>query len=131
MKEHGHFDMKIVGQTLIVTCFDSWNIETTIRLSNEYTQLVEKINNAPWACLVDLSQWELSTPDGWDEINKLNQWANINNQGYEVVVCNTALKKSLMKNSHKVLTNVETFFCNDLDSAYQWLNTKGLLNTLK
>ena len=128
VQEHGSFDMKIVDQTLIIKCFDSWNIQTVLRLCKEYKALVETINDKPWACLVDMSQWELSTPEMWNEIDKLNQWGNINNQKYEAVICCLSIQKMLMEDSHSVLTNVETNFCQNIDEAYKWLSSLGVLN---
>ena len=126
MREHGSFKMKIIDQTLIVQCFDAWNIETVLRLCEEYKVLVATIYDKPWACLVDLSQWELSTPGMWDEIDKLNQWGNTHNQRYEAVICCMATQQTLMEASHDVLTNVESKFCNDIEEAVGWLNSKGV-----
>ncbi|MBU2894770.1 hypothetical protein KO495_15770 [Colwellia sp. D2M02] len=128
MQEHGSFKMKIIGQTLVVKCFDAWNIETVLRLCREYKVLVNQIKDKPWACLVDLSQWELSTPEMWDEIDKLNAWGNINNQKYEAVICGMSLQKTLMEDSHTVLTNVESNFFDNIEQAYAWLSDIGMLN---
>tara|TARA_R110001606_G_scaffold132140_1_gene268113 strand:- start:615 stop:890 length:276 start_codon:yes stop_codon:yes gene_type:complete len=86
MREHGSFQMTIVDQTIVIQCFGTWNLETVLRLCEEYKELVEKINEKPWACLVDLSQWELATPAMWNEISELNEWSNNNNQKYEAVI---------------------------------------------
>ena len=126
MNEHGSFRMEVVEQTLVIQCFDSWNAETVERLCTEYKAHVSKINNKPWACLVDLSAWELSTPDMWEKIDELNIWANANNQRYEVVICSMSIQKALMEASHDVLTNVETTFCNNTQQAYQWLEQVGV-----
>jgi hypothetical protein len=127
VQEHGSFEMEIIDQTLIVKCFDAWNIETVLRLCKEYKELVLQINDKPWGCLVDLSQWELSTPEMWNEINKLNQWGNNNNQRYEVVICSMSLQKTLMEETHTVLTHVETNFCDNIEQAYEWLRSVGVL----
>lgn len=91
MQEHGSFDMKIINQTLVVKAFRAWNYETVLRYGTEYKQLIEKLKNKPWACLVDLTEWELATPDIWEHIDELNEWGNINNQRYEVVICSLAI----------------------------------------
>ena len=127
MQEHGSFKIEVIDQTLIIKCFDAWNLETVIRLCREYKEHVESIKDKPWGCLVDLSQWELSTPDMWDEINKLNEWGNINNQKYEAVICSMSLQQMLMEDSHTALTNVETNFCDNIEQAYDWLNSVGVL----
>ena len=59
MLEHGSFEFEVVEQTLVVKCFDAWNVETVLRMCSEYKDHVKKINDKPWACLVDLTQWEL------------------------------------------------------------------------
>ena len=131
MQEHGSFDMKIIDQTLIVKCFDAWNLETVLRMCEEYKILAKKIADKPWGCLVDLSQWELSTPDIWDEIAKLNTWGNKHNQKFEVVIYCMSLQKTLLADSHQVLTNVETHFCDNIEQAYTWLTQVGVLNNVK
>ncbi|MEI6895947.1 MAG: hypothetical protein V5786_00395 [Psychromonas sp.] len=123
MQEHGFFKMEIIKQTLIIECFDAWNIETVLRHCAEYKELVRKINDKPWASLVDLSQWELAIPEMWDEIKELNEWANINNQKFEAVICSLSLQKWLMKDSHVALTNVETRFFDNRVQAQDWLNS--------
>ena len=126
MLEHGSFEFEVVEQTLVVKCFDAWNVETVLRMCSEYKDHVKKINDKPWACLVDLTQWELSTPEMWAHIDELNEWGNLNNQKYEVVVCNSAVQQYLMENSHEVLTNVEAIFCENLAQAYGWLTGLGV-----
>lgn len=126
MNEHGSFRMEVVEQTLIIKCFDAWNSETVERLCKEYKAQVSKIYDKPWACLVDLSGWELSTPDMWEKIDELNIWANANNQRYEAVICSMSIQKTLMEASHEVLTNVETKFCKTPQQAYLWLEQVGV-----
>ena len=128
MQEHGYFTIEINEQTLIVNCYESWNIETVLRLCQEYKEQVAQIYDKPRACLVDLSQWELATPDMWDEINKLNHWGNWHNQKYEAVICNMSIQKKLMVDSHAALTNVETAFFENKHQAHQWLSQLGLFS---
>tara|TARA_R110001583_G_scaffold155625_1_gene307280 strand:- start:507 stop:896 length:390 start_codon:yes stop_codon:yes gene_type:complete len=127
MREHGSFQMTIVDQTIVIQCFGTWNLETVLRLCEEYKELVEKINEKPWACLVDLSQWELATPAMWNEISELNEWSNNNNQKYEAVIYSLSIQRALMVDSHIVLTNVETNFFENLDQAYKWLKSVGVI----
>ncbi len=126
MKEHGSFTFEVFHQTLVVKCFDAWNTETVIRLCREYQEHAQQISDKPWGCLVDMSCWELSTPDMWEKIDELNEWGNQNNQKYEAVICSLSIQRSLMESSHEVLTNVETQFCEDIAQAYEWLASVGV-----
>ena len=76
--------------------------------------------------MVDFTYWELSTPDMWEKIDELNEWGNVNNQKYEVVICSLSIQRSLMEASHEVLTNVDTKFCENLKQAYDWLESVGV-----
>ncbi|MDA8622168.1 hypothetical protein N9L48_05925 [Psychrosphaera sp.] len=127
MQEHGSFEINIIDQTIVVNCYGSWNHETVKRMCNEYKEHALQINDKDWACLVDLSQWELATPEMWNEIQKLNEWSNNNNQKFEAVICSLYIQKTLMEQSHTVLTNVETKFCDNIEQAYAWLNSVGVL----
>lgn len=90
---------------------------------------ITTIKDKPWACLVDLSRWELSTPDMWQKIDELNEWGNENNQRFEVVICSLSIQKSLMETSHEVLTNVESKFCDKIEQAFSWLESVGVYKT--
>ena len=126
MQEHGSFNMKIAKQTLVIKCFDAWNKETVLRMCKEYKELVNTINAKPWACLVDFTHWELSTPEMWGYIDDLNEWGNNHNQKYEAVVCSSSLQQYLMEKSHDILTNVEAKFCESVNQAYDWLESVGV-----
>lgn len=127
MREHGFFEMKILDQTLVIKCIGCWNFETILHIEKEYKELASTINHKPWACLVDLIEWELTSPETLEHISVINKWGNLNNQRYEVVVCNLAIQKAVFKDSHKVLTNVETTFRHNLEDAYKWLSSKGVM----
>ena len=129
MLEHGYFKIEVIDQILIVRCFESWNIETVIKMCQEFKKHAEEINDKPWACLVDLSQWELSCPQMWDEIEKLNRWSNENQQKYEAVVCTMSIQQTLMKASQTELTNVESQFFEDIEHAFHWLDSVGFIKT--
>jgi hypothetical protein len=129
MQSHGSFELSIKDQTLIVKAIGAWNYETAVNCGKEYKRLVHKLKLKPWACLVDLTEWELFTPDASDYIDELNEWGNLNNQKYEVVVCGLFIQQALLEKSHEVLTNVETKFSENLKQAYEWLETVGVMKT--
>lgn len=126
MLEHGSFRMEINAQTLIIRCYGAWNIQTVIRMCQEYREHVNRISDSPWACLVDFTQWELSTPEMWEHIDELNEWGNANNQKFEAVVCSLSIQQHLMEISHDVLTNVDARFFDNLTQAYEWLEEVGV-----
>lgn len=129
MQSHGSFELTIKEKTLIVKAIGGWNYETALSCGKEYKALVREFKGKQWACLVDLTDWELFTPDAADYIDELNEWGNANNQKYEVVVCGLPIQQALLEKSHEVLTNVETNFCENLEQAYDWLESIGFIKT--
>ncbi|MBU2871914.1 hypothetical protein [Colwellia sp. E2M01] len=128
MQTHGSFIIFNQDNTLVVKPIGAWNYETAVMCGLEYKQLVGEFKGKPWACLLDLTEWEFFTPDAAAYIDELNAWGNINNQKYEVVISKSALQIALLEKSHKVLTNVETKFCDNIEDAYQWLEELGVIN---
>jgi hypothetical protein len=127
MQEHGSFELKVKNKTLISTLFGAWNYETTIRYSKECKQLVDNLTDEPWGSLVDFTEWELATPDILEVVDELNAWASINNLKYEVVICSLSLQQQLMEQYQESLTSVETKFVKNLEQAYEWLKSMGVL----
>lgn len=126
MLEHGSFELEIRNKTLISRAFGAWNYETALRYSKESKQLVGSLIKEHWASLVDLSEWELATPDILEVIVRLNSWASENNLRYEVVICNSSLQQVLLEQYQEGFTDVESRFVENLEQAYEWLSDMGL-----
>ena len=126
--EHGTFELQIKGKTLISKAFGAWNYETALRYAKECRKLIEQnLLNEPWASIVDLSEWELATPDIWDAIDELNVWASENNLKHEVVILSLSLQKTLFEQTQEGFTDVETKFVDNIAEAYLWLEQLGYL----
>lgn len=130
MLEHGSFNLSLIDQTIISEAFGSWNIETAIRWADEFKLLVGQISNAPWACIVDLSNFELAPLDVWSYLDEINLWCNANNQKYEVLICSSSLQKAILEKSKGNLTNVQTHFCLNLTEGKKLLSKYGVINIL-
>lgn len=126
MLQHGSFDIACKDKTIIVKCMGAWNIETVQEFIPIYKKYVLAFDGQPWACLLDLTQWELATPEAWELIDELNVWGNANNQRYEAVICSISFQQIFVEQSHLVMPNVEKKFCDDLAQAQQWLASVGL-----
>ncbi len=126
MQEHGTFEMELQGQVISLNVFGGWNFQTTSRWCSEYKTHIDSIKVKPWARIMDLTFWELTTPDVWEIVDEVNIWANSNNQKYEVVICPLSIQKQLLERAHQVLTNVEINFCENKKEAEEWLELKGM-----
>lgn len=128
MQEHGSFEMYLLGQVISVNVFGGWNYETTARWCAEYRKHIDCIKTAPWARIMDLTHWELTTSDVWKVVDEANTWANLNNQKYDVVICSLSLQKKIVGRAHQALPNVEIKFCENMQDGKEWLELKGIIN---
>lgn len=126
MREHGTYEMHTHGQVISIKVCGGWNYETTLRWCIEYKDRIDEISQKPWARVMDLTHWALTTPDVWERVDEVNNWANGHNQKYEIVICPLSVQKQLLDRAHQVLSHVEIVFCNSIDEAYRWLTERGM-----
>lgn len=130
MNEHGSYRMELIDQVLVLRAYGAWNLETTQRWSEEYLALADKLKAEPWACLVDLTEWGCGPQECIPCVDKVNEWGNVNNQSYEVVICQSLFQQKILKGVHQKLSNVETEFFQDESQAWQWLQSVGICHSL-
>ncbi len=128
MQEHGSFSIERAGKILILRAFGAWNYQTAKRFCDEFKSSADLIKDKPWACLVDLLQWELTTPDAKELFEQKNIWSCQNNQRHEAVVCQRSLQRQVVARSHASLTNVDINFFGATTEAYTWLKGSGFYN---
>jgi hypothetical protein len=123
MQEHGSYELEVVGQTVVTRAFDSWNYETAFRWGEELKHKANNIIKQPWACLIDLRLWELTTPEAWSYIEELNVWGDKNKLAYVALVCALGIQETIIKRSQTVFTTVDVKFFRELKEANDWLNS--------
>lgn len=127
MQAHGSFELAVSNRTLIIKAIGAWNYETMLQFGSEYIQLVEQFQSDTWACLIDLEEWDLATPDIWEYADQLGELSNDSKLKYQAVICASNIQQILVAKNQQALTNVETKFCDDLPQARAWLKSVGVL----
>ena len=125
MNTHGSYKLEINKNTVTFKAYDSWNYEEAIEWGNEFKNIVIQMRNEPWACLVDLTEWELATPDTRSYLSELYLWLNDQNLKHLAVTFGLSIQKDVLEITYRLLTNVDKKYCVDLDEANKWLNSVG------
>lgn len=125
MQVHGGFKIDIVDRLIKVRFYGAWNKETSEKLRAEFREEASKLSKEPWACLVNLLDWELGGPDVWEAIIILNHWCAKNNQILEAVVCDKDIEEHIFRQLQKELPNTESAFFQTEGEALKWLAAKG------
>lgn len=127
MQSHGTYQMYITDQTIVITIYAAWNLEAAQSWGRDYISLVTQIESHPWACLIDLSNAELPTPDALSYFDEINQWGRLHNQKYEAIIGASPLQKFITKVAQKNLTDVEIVFFDNLKQGKEWLRQFGII----
>lgn len=122
MLEHGSYKIELCKQVITVRFVGAWNKETSLKMCDEFQQEAKKIAGNPWACLIDLTKWELGGPEVWEPILQINHWCTENNQQLEAVVCSNLIQKYIVKELEKALPETESAFFSTEIEAKKWLN---------
>ena len=125
MKAHGTYKLDVKNNTITFVAYDSWNYEAAVVWGEELKNVVIQMNKEPWSCLVELTKWELITPDARSYISELYSWLNTQNLKYLAVVFGSSLQRALLEKTYVILTNVEIKYCEDLEEAKSWLSDVG------
>lgn len=71
---HGGHEFHFEGNLLIAKSWGAWNLEKILSVQDDWKQEILKRNLPVWGSCIDCREWELSTPDAWDEIFIFSKW---------------------------------------------------------
>jgi hypothetical protein len=125
MKEHGSYKIELFKRVIIVRFFDTWNKETSLKMCGEFQKKAKILTGSPWACIVDLTNWDLGGPEVWEPIIQVNDWCTENGQELEAVICITELQKYILEKTQTALPKTESAFFNTEIEAKKWLEKYG------
>jgi hypothetical protein len=123
---HGEYAIERRGQIIMLSCTGAWNDYTARQMCQDFLKEAKQICDKPWACLIDVSAWELGPPEIWAPVEKLNTWCNSHNQTYEAVVATKRIHQLLVKRSQEPLTNVTAKQFDTVHDALEWLVKQGI-----
>ncbi len=119
---HGSYEMYVVQKVLVSKSYGSWNEFTCKEFFGRYIELASPLTNEPWGGLVDVSQWQLATPDAEKLAVIFEQWCIENNRNFVAIVgsssiINFQLKRSGINNNTEI---VDIRYFDTFDEAVDW-----------
>lgn len=136
-KEHGSFEIKLLGNVLILNIHGAWNIETSLKYRDAINACIKPIVGQKWAVLTQMTDWELCTPDSEavladlivDAISKgLVREAVVNNKGAIKLELFEKYKK--LENYNDPETGFKRYIYDEQADALNWLSQEGFPVTL-
>ncbi|WP_293751298.1 hypothetical protein [uncultured Paraglaciecola sp.] len=129
MKKQSSYDTTWNGNILVTTVTGTINKDDTHSVLEQVKLMVQTLKGAPWANLVDLSQWELGSTDVTPSLIELEDWVRKNGRTHLAFVLGTeyveikkfALEKYLGNN----LKKNEIILVESLAEGLNWLGKQG------
>ena len=128
MRAHGDYSIEIRGHVVEVTVQSTWNAEGMAEFIEDFKRACMPFAGSAWAALVDLTNWELATPETAEQMDRLQEWCLANNQIYEaMVMAESALVEAQIKRYSMLIEDkLEQRYFSDRIEAQAWLNSLGM-----
>ena len=126
LQQHGSFTIEIKQRTIEINAFAAWNEQTSEQFRQAYLELAQQLRKQPWACLINLLEWELGTGEILRVGQELNAWSFANKQRFSAIVCESSLHRHLIEKIQEPTKSIEHRYFTDVESARVWLNALHL-----
>ena len=127
MNGHGSYELIVRNRVVIAKIIGAWNKEESEQYFSELKKMTQGIIHEPWAIVVYLDQWELSTPDS-EQVNlNLLNWLMANNLKKAAEIYSpSVLKKMHVQNIvNKTASKIDRQCFTDDKAAIAWLESQG------
>ena len=123
-EQHGNYELKIVGHSIIFTAKGAWNIETSKACISDFKSITSQFKNSPFSMIIDSQEFEGLTSDCvelW--VNEIERWIDCNlvavsriddpdSPGYRIFI--TPFDKMFKD-------RIQFAFSNDVSEAMAWI----------
>ncbi len=124
---HGSYRVSIVERVLCLSVVGASNREGMLAYLEEFKKLSALLakDGRPWASFVDLSKWELLTPDSLRPFNESAKWASVNNRTHMAIVSDESSLMDWLMDKLLEDTLIESRFFQTRLDAWTWLQALG------
>ncbi len=126
---HGNFTISCEQQTIFVRVIGAWNLEGYRDFVAAFKQAALPLSAKPWGVIVDIRDWELSTPEVEAEEEELQLWTLRHNQRWRAFVSEPSYIKAakIEQGAEPVADGIESQFFATHADAREWFRSLGLL----
>ncbi|MDP5029709.1 MAG: hypothetical protein NWQ54_12360 [Paraglaciecola sp.] len=125
-QEHGSFTIEIKDKTIEVCAFGAWNEKTSELFKEQYLRQAQCLTAEPWACLLNLTDWELGTGEILRVGQDLNAWSYAHNQRFSAIVSSLALHRHLIEKIQEPTKSIQHQYFTQSQAAKDWLRSLNL-----
>jgi len=122
------YDISLVNRVLISKSFGSWDELTCLEFIEQYKSIASALTGQAWGGLIDVSQWQLATPDAEKLASKFELWCCEHNRQFVAIVGSSSLIDFQLKRSglEASCDQVQVRAFTEFNDAVDWFKELGL-----
>ena len=93
---HGGSEIELQGSVMLVSASGTWNEPTASSVARQVRSIVTEHISGPWAIVMEINHWELTTPEAGSIFLENSKWCRSNGLIHSAIV---AARSSLFKTS--------------------------------
>jgi hypothetical protein len=124
-QEHGTFTVTVDTNIIIAKMEGSFNEFGARALIKAIVDKIEKFNGEPFSIIVEDLQLEGITPEGYEELNKYNEWLNGQNMIAKARVANSAVILNIDSVRIPTVKKQKIKEFNNVPDAIEWLKLQS------
>lgn len=125
---HGNATISREGRVLVMDISGSWNLPGYLEFVERFKAAAEPLTAGEWGVLVDIREWDLSTPEVQEVESELQRWTLEHGQRWRAFITDeSGLKEALTtKSAEPVQGEIESRYFRSAEEARAWLDGLGL-----
>ena len=124
-QEHGTFTVMVDTNIIIAKMKGSFNDFGVRALIEAIVDKIEKFNGEPFSIIVEDLELEGITPEGYEELNKYNEWLNGQNMIAKARVANSAVLLNIDSVRIPMVKKQKEKEFNNVPDAIEWLKLQS------
>jgi hypothetical protein len=118
---HGEIKISIVDNIITAVFIGSFNYESVLDYSNRIKSTVASLKEKPFVMIIDNTQLEGATPEGFEELEIFNSWLNQTQLKAKAFIMNSEVNKAIIESRTPSLSSQNTCFFSSYQEANEWL----------
>lgn len=118
---HGEIEITLVGSVITAVFSGSFNYEGVLEYSNRIKSLVISLKEKPFIMIIDITDLEGGTPEGFEELDIFNAWLNQTQLKAKAFIMKGDINKEIIESRTPSLSSQNMRFFSCYQDANEWL----------
>jgi hypothetical protein len=118
---HGEVKISLTDNIITATFIGSFNYEGAVEYSRRIKSIVSSLEERPFVMIIDNTELEGGTPEGFEELEAFNSWLNQTQLKAKAFIMTSGVQKRIIESRTPSLSLQNTCFFSNYQEANEWL----------